>query len=123
MSKTDKTRPGWMVLLDPPRGVRIRVNHWCHKLHQECDLGVYMGLPRSTGHRFCTIWGAYGDNDKVYGRVPKRSARKALGFEGRNRMLLRQLRKTWRFTDPEDIDSREYAPTRAAYVYNRWNWD
>lgn len=128
MSKTDKTDPYWIQLLNPPAGVIVEGLHRCGNGF-ECDMGVYLPKPRNGPHGGvvlprCRLWTKRYYCSKIYGRHPKREVRKALGFEGKNRGELLRLRRLWRL-EPirEDIDSSWGAPRRRCQVRDPWNWD
>lgn len=128
MSKTDKTNPYWMQVQDPPQGVIIVAHHRCGNGY-ECDLGVYMPCTRGDrGRRVmmprCCLWPKQYHCYKIYGRYPKRSTRRALGFEGAIRADLRRLRRQWAYEpDRESIDSSWGAPRRRCQVRDPWHWD
>lgn len=134
MSKTDKTNPYWIHVQHPPKGVTIVARHRCGN-GRECDLGVYLPAQRAEHIRHaghwrsiilprCQLWPKSYHCDKIYGRHPKQSTRKALGFEGAIRADLRRLRRHWASEpDRESIDSSWGAPRRRCQVRDPWHWD
>lgn len=127
MSRTDKTDPYWIRLLNPPKGVIVEAVHRCGN-GVECDLGVYLPAPRHGPRRGvvlprCSLWTKRYYNSKIYGRHPCREVRKAMGYEGGIRGELRRLRRDWKYEDREDIDSSWGAPRRRCQVRDPWNWD
>jgi|SRR5688572_6395642 len=126
MSKTDKTNPYWMHIKYPPKGVVIVAQHRCGGGF-ECDLGVPMPGVRGTWRRAallrCQLWPKRYRCDKVFGRRPNRSTRKAMGRDRALRHDLVRLRRLWLWQDLEDIDSLENAPINHRYLYDPWDWD
>lgn len=122
MSKTDKTRPYWVQLTDRVKNVQYHVQHRCAS--RDCNEAIWMPRPRQTPaltprsiYDFCHVWPRYQDNDKIFGRRPRGSQRRAYSRDGVARADLRRLRHKWLTTaDAQDIDSRENLPS------NRWLW-
>lgn len=130
MSKTDKTNPPWVKLARREWGARPR--HWHHGRWFTGICEEVAPVPRSRRSKQdtgigCEIWISYYSDyagGKVYGRRPKRSTRKALGFEGAIRADLRRLRRQWAYEpDRESIDSSWGAPRRRCQVRDPWHWD
>lgn len=129
MSKTDKTNPWWVKIRRREGNVKpLKEYHEHRGGHKECDIDAYLPVPRCmwpvTPQTNCELWMRHSDNHMFYGRRPNRETRKALGFEGTNRMRLRKLRIQWK-QEPirEDIDSTLHAPRNAKYVRDPWCWD
>lgn len=128
MSKTDKTRPHWVQIREmDTRNLIAWHRHHGSKWQQEqvCDLDY--PLPRhhpDWDRRSCEWHFRHRENHIVYGRRPNKATRKELGFEGRNRALLRKLRYEWLHeTERDTIDSFYGAPKRHRQVCDPWDWD
>lgn len=129
MSKTDKTEPSWLKVRELWAKGEVEIIHHCNGYN--CNPQVWM--PRSrTGqvHRYGDQYPCYvyandtHSTSKVYGRRPSKATRKQLGFEGRNRALLRKLRYEWLHEPERDtIDSFYGAPQRHRQVCDPWDWD
>lgn len=134
MSRTDKTNPYWLkIARGDTHGAPREHHHLCQDAKKygytpipECNLAPPVPNVRRNGERRgCQIWvGAYDPRShKVWGHHRSNSYRKAEGFEGRNRMLLRQMKLAWKSAPLEDIDSTENAPRNKRHSHNRWLWD
>lgn len=128
MSRTDKTNPYWMQVMDPPKGVIIVAHHRCGN-GRECDLGIHLPCIRGEhGARIlkphCSLWPKRYRCDKIFGRHPKRATRKAMGRSAGLRQDLVHLRRQWlREPEPDTIDSLQGAPINHRYLYDPWDWD
>jgi hypothetical protein len=127
MSKTDKTNPYWIHVRYPPASVVIVARHQCGN-GVECDLDAPLPCTRNgKGRRIvmprCQLWPKRYRCDKIFGRHPKRSTRKAMGRDRALRHDLVRLRRKWLWQDREDIDSLENAPINHRYLYDPWDWD
>lgn len=135
MSRTDKTNPYWLkIARGDVYGSPLDVTHRCirkskwDRRETLPDCIIVVPLPMTRGYkRFenCELWVSAYDvpGRKVWGNRPDKATRKEMGFEGRNRMLLRQLRLRWKSEPLEDIDSTENAPRNKRHSHNRWHWD
>lgn len=139
MSRTDKTDPIWVKVARRTNTMwPWRTFHGCHhwawkpsSLPNLCDLGSRESLPRnrSNGKKGPTcsvdVISCYSTaGRKIWGQHPKRATRRALGFGGRNRMLLRKLRHDWKLEPVrDDIDSTLHAPRRKCQARDPWHWD
>lgn len=135
MSRTDKTNPYWLKIkhrdvYGSPLDVThrcVRSSRWdCRETLPECIIAP--PIPRSRDeHKVdgCEVWVSAYDilGRKVWGNRPDKATRKAVGFEGRNRMLLRQMKLAWKSAPLEDIDCTENAPRNKRHSHNRWHWD
>ena len=132
MSKTDKTNPYWVQIRRREGAVKGFYEHHRCVLGRPCNLGEPLPVTRSGVSRVwnperryaCEIWPKYSENNMIFGRRPKRSTRKAYGFEGAIRAELRRLRRQWAYEpDRESIDSSWGAPRRRCQVRDPWHWD
>lgn len=135
MSRTDKTNPYWLkIARGDVYGSQFEVTHRCvrsshwdfRKQLPECIIAP--PIPRSRDeHKVdgCEIWVSAYDvpGRKMWGNRPNKATRKAMGFEGGNRMRLRALRLRWKSEPWEDIDSTENAPRNKRHSHDRWHWD
>ncbi len=129
MSRTDKTNPYWVKIRRREGNIKpLREYHEHRGGHKECDIDAYMPVPRRlwpvVPQQNCELWMRHSDNHMFYGRRPKRSTRKAIGFENGIRMRLVAQRRDWRL-EPirDDIDSSLGAPRRHCQVRDPWHWD
>ena len=135
MARTDKTNPDWVKVTRREGNTKPwRVWHLClgaprpyGKEHRagRCEPMVPLPQTRRNGQeRGCEIYCAYHDNDKIYGRRPKRSTRKAMGKDGSSRAKLVAQRRAWRLEpEPDTIDGLEGASQRHRQLYDPWWWD
>lgn len=132
MSRTDKTNPYWLkIKRDELYGEPLEIWHYCHRdkfrrAHMPgCTPEPGLPATRRVSKWYCRIYvSAYGlRGRKIWGNRPDKATRKAIGFEGRNRMLLRQMKLAWKSAPLEDIDSTENAPRNKRHSHNRWLWD
>lgn len=129
MSRTDKTNPSWVKMLRREGNVKPWQIWHNHNKHAESGCNPVVVLPETYGRwRFvdCEVWPrhTWSELNRIYGRHPNRETRRLLGFEGRNRMLLRRLRRDWRLEPVrEDIDSTLWAPRRRCQVRDTWRFD
>lgn len=126
MSKTDKTNPYWVKIARRDCSVKEIHAHHGKDFHGTCE--IVNALPmtrRSKDIPSCEAWvsfyGRWGD--KIFGRTPKKSTRKLIGFEGKIRGELNRLRRQWIHTDRDDIDSSWGAPRRRCQVRDPWHWE
>lgn len=137
MSRTDKTDPVW-VKVARRQGTWWPFEDFHACQHQAwrsgirgswdgvCDLTDDLPRNRNNGEwQHCRVTVEYYSRGgrKLYGRQPKRSTRKVIGFEGANRMKLRVLRGRWKSAPGEDVDSLESAPRNKRHARDPWRWD
>lgn len=129
MSKTDKTKPSWLKIKELWAEGEVVIMHACNGYN--CNPQVWMSRGRGGQTHWlhsripCYVYANDAHStSKIYGRRPNKATRKALGFEGRNRALLRKLCYEWLHADDRDsIDSFYGAPKRHCQVRDPWDWD
>jgi hypothetical protein len=119
MSRTDKTNPYW-VQVNRREG---NIKPWRIYHVRTCDGTCMPGIPLPHRPRYtdCEIWFRYSENNRFYGRQPRRATRKLIGREGGIRTKLVAQRRAWALErDREGIDSYAGAPKQPRCVIDRW---
>ena len=124
MSRTDKTNPYWVQIARREGNAKPwRVYH-VHGCGGMCVPVVPIPPRGGRNYEVCEIWFRYSENNRFYGRQPKRATRKLIGREGGIRTKLVAQRRAWALeTDRESIDSMWHAPTARRHLYDPWWWD
>lgn len=128
MSRTDKTDPYWVQIRYRDTNTLRAFHRHFGSLYEEHGCQIAYPVPRYypsfSNWKVCEWWPRYKEYNKFFGRRPNKATRKAIGFEAKNRMELRKLRRDWRLESiREDIDSTYGAPRRRCQVRDPWHWD